>query len=166
MYTTSSTRGAFRHPPPPSGLEACHIQAEDPQSSSAEFCNPLMKLEFRPPAALAGPLLFRSTCLPPFASILCILWCFVSRKSSEFEFWTSPSPDPRNIMRIMPSGSSKSKIWTPLDPDPQYIMQIMLSGTSDFNSGHLQSHPSSYSSSQQSINSIQFKRIDPQYDDF
>ena len=34
------------------------------------------------------------------------------------------------------------------------------------NSGHLWAHPSSYSSSQQSINSTKFKRVDPQYDDF
>ena len=120
------------NPPPPSGLEACQTQAEDPQSSSAEFCNPLMKSEFRPPAALAGPPSFHSRSGPPFASIPCILRCFVPRRCSEFEFWTPRSPDPRNIMQIMLSGSSEFEIWTPPDPNPRYIMQIMLSGSSEF----------------------------------
>ena len=66
----------------------------------------------------------------------------------------------------MISGSSDFEIWTPPDPNPQYIMQIMLSGDQNFNSGDLWALPSSYSSSQQSINSTKFKRVDPQYDDF
>ena len=83
-------------------------------------------------AALAGPPAFHSVSTQLFASILFILRYSVPRRCSEFEFWTSPSPDPRNIMRIMLSGSSESEIWTPLDPDPRYIMQIMLSGSSEF----------------------------------
>ena len=70
-------RGGFREaygdPPPPSGVEACQIQAADPQSSSAEFCNPLMKSKFRPPAALAGPPAFHPRSIRLFASIPRIL---------------------------------------------------------------------------------------------
>ena len=98
----------------------------------ADICNSLMKSEFRPPAALAGPPAFHSLSTQLFATIRCILRYFVPRSCSEFEFWTHSGPDPRNIMQIMFSGSSELKIWTPPDPNPRYIMRIMLSGSSEF----------------------------------
>ena len=113
----------------------------------------------------------RPTDFPPaltqlFASILCILWCFVPRRCSEFEFWTHSGPDPRNIMQITLLGAQNSKSGHLKTQILDTLCKSCSLGPQNSNSGRLRAHPSSHFSSQQSINSIKFKRVDPQYDVF
>ena len=95
-----------------------------------------MKSEFRPPAAIAGPVGFHSLLvylMPP----------------SYIYFTVLRAPEVLRIRILDASGPRSSKhdanyslrelrtaTWTPLDTDPQYIMQIMLLGAQDWNAEH------------------------------
>ena len=125
-----------------------------------------MKSEFRPPAALADPSTYHSRfCrLLPLSYIVYGISCLGGAQNSNSgcilaqilkTLCKSCSPGAQNSN----SGHLKTQILNTL-------CKSCSLETQNSNSGHLWAHPSSYSSSQQSINSTKFKRVDPQYEDF
>ena len=121
---------------------------------------------FRRPAALAGPLVFFAMLvrlLPQsyiFYGFSC-LGCAQNSNSGRIRVQILET-----LCKLCSLGAQNSKSGHPRTQILDTLCKSCSLGPQNSNSGHLQAHRSAYSSSQQSINSIKFKRVDPQYDDF
>ena len=152
------------NPPPPSGLEACQTQAEDPQSSSAEFCNPLMKSEFRPPAALAGH--FPPAFHPTFH--LNPIYFKVFRASEVLRIRILDVSEPRSSKHYANYALWELRIRNLDTSGPRSSIHYANHAVWELRIRSLNTSGRSFSVffSRQSINSTKFKRVDPQDDDF
>ena len=157
------------NPPPATGVEACRIQAEDPQSSSAEFCNPLMKSEFRSPAALADPSAYHPrTTRPPSTFCLHPMYFMVFRASEVLRIRILDVSEPRSSKHYANYALWELRIRNLDTSGPRSSIHYANHAVWELRIRSLNTSGRSFSVffSRQSINSTKFKRVDPQDDDF
>ena len=152
--------------PPPSGLEACEIQAPNPQSSICRILQSSNEIKVPPARRSRWPTRFPPAPRPPFC--LHPMYFTVFRASEVLRILILDVSEPRSSKHYANYALWELRIRNLDTSGPRSSIHYANHALWELRIGILNTPGRSFSVffSRQSINSTKFKRVDPQDDDF